>query len=157
MTVSDTSALPLAQDTLRRAYESRRRVADYSSNKVRWYAAGNRSLAYAAAITTMIYDESLSAHVLAGSFGAEIGLVMDTARRAGHKVVAVSDQLEGQAVAYAMTEHVLIGEEIFAAASYLSKDPNLLVESVTRDALRWILIAVLLVSMLVIAFGIGSA
>src|SRR5664279_2422210 len=62
LTVSDPSALPLGYGMLRRAYSGRSRAIRDSS--VRWYPAGNRSLAFAAALTGMLGDERVSGSIL---------------------------------------------------------------------------------------------
>ncbi len=147
LTFTDSSALPLAQDTLRRAYQSRGLLNKYRSNNARWYPAGSRSLAFAAAITAMMSADNTSSHIMAGSFGAELALIMDLAFRRKQGVIAVSDQLEGQAVAYAMGEPTLIGEEIFASGTYLSGDAAHKGATVTIDILRWLLIIVIFILM----------
>src|SRR3954447_7205670 len=50
-TVGDASALPLAQDTLRRAYASRGMVSSAPYSSARWYPGGGHGLALAAALT----------------------------------------------------------------------------------------------------------
>lgn len=147
-TLTSASAFPLAQDTLRRAYASRQLVERYRSENVRWYPAGGRSLAFAAAITALHTDDSVAADVLVGSYGAELGLILDSAHRHALPTLAVSDQLEGQAVAWALAEYPLIGEEVFAAGSYLQGASVQLAESVAVDLLRWLLILAMLAAFL---------
>lgn len=140
LTLSDTSALPLGQDTIRRAYQSRGLGERFRASSVRWYPSGSRSLAFAAAITAMMSDDDITANILAGSFGPELALIMDSSARRGIPALAVSDQLEGQAVAYAMADEPLIGEEIFAGGAYLGGSPSQTTESVTIDIVRWLLV-----------------
>ena len=66
VTASDPSALPLGYGTLRRAYSSRR--DRLSASSVRWYPAGTRSLAFAAALTGVLGDERVSGNVLNREF-----------------------------------------------------------------------------------------
>lgn len=148
LTLSSASALPLGQDTLRRAYQSRGRIAAYKSTGVRWYPAGSRSLAFAAAVTTMMRDDEISANVLGGSYGPELSLMIDAAQRRDIPVVAVSDQLEGQAVAYALADAPLIGEEVFASESYLGDETAPTSESIAIDVLRWLTVLALLVGLI---------
>ncbi|GAB4306938.1 MAG: hypothetical protein Kow00117_00030 [Phototrophicales bacterium] len=149
LTLSNASAFPLAQDTLRRAYQSRGMLAQYSPLSARWYPAGERSLAFAAALTTLIPTENISGSVLAGSYGIEIGLIMDASQRKNQLVIGTSDQLDGQAVAYVLGDAPLIGEEVFTAGAYLEGEPGSLRVPLTIDALRWVVIAVMLIGLLV--------
>lgn len=144
LTVSDASALPLAQDTLRRAYQARGRESLLSYDRVRWYPSGGRSLAFAAALTAMMVADDVSANVLTGRFGIELALMMDAAYHRRLPTIAASTQLEGQAIAYALSDEVLIGEELFAAGAYLSNNPRHSAEALTVDVLRWLLIVAML-------------
>jgi hypothetical protein len=89
--------------------------------------------------------DHMSANVLTGSYGPELALLLDTAKRHNIPSIAVSDQLEGQAVAYALADHRLIGEEAFVASSYLSDEPGAARKVLAIDVLRLLLIVALLV------------
>lgn len=149
LTTSSTSTLPLARSTLRRAYADAAQPIQGQSTHVRWYPAGKRSLAYAAALSALQQEEQLSGNVLAGRYGQELALILDSAQRRDIPTVAGSDQLDGLAVAYALSDHVLLGEEIFVAPGYLSRDPYMLKRSTVVDRLRTLL--VIAIPLLVIA------
>lgn len=147
LTLSASSALPLGQDTLRRAYQARGRLNQFRYSSARWYPNGARSLTYAAAITAMLGDDRVTYNLFVGSFGPELALMMEAGARRGIAGIAASDQLEGQAVAYAFSEHVLIGEEIFAGGAYLGSGASQVAETITLDILRWLLVFGLLAVM----------
>jgi hypothetical protein len=142
LTVSDTSALPLAQDTLRRAYRLRGLLPRYRNTSARWYPSGSGSLAFAAALTGLVADERAAANVLVGSFGSELALVADASARRDQPLIAASDQLEGQAVAYAFSDHRLIGEEVFRSGAYLDDDTS--AETAAALATDWLRLIVVL-------------
>lgn len=154
-TVSDTTAIPLGHDTLRRAYQARNLLERYRPGAVRWYPAGPRSLAFAAGLTAAMGDDNVSANLLAGSFGPELALIAEAAHRRDQPLIAVSDQPEGQAVAYAFSDQPLIAEELFAGGAYLSTDAAQVGALVAQDVLRWLLIAALVVSAVLAAAGGG--
>jgi hypothetical protein len=147
-TVSETSALPLAYGTLNRAYRSRNRLDRAEFNSVRWYPSGTQSLAFAAALTATIADERVSGNVLIGEFGPELALVLDAAARRNQRTIAGSVLLEGQAVAYAMSERTLIGEELFTADAYMSEGAAPKASLITLDVLRYLLILFILIPMI---------
>ncbi len=153
ITASDTSAIPLAQDALRRAYRDINASARYNPSAARWYPSGGRSLAFAAALSVMLSDERVGGSVLAGSHGAEVALVMNTSSRMGQPIIAVSDRLEGQAVAYVMGDAPLIGEEVFVAPAYLDENPSEARLALTLDMMRYLLIAAMLVILVLSARG----
>lgn len=140
ITTTSTAAIPLGQDTLRRAYQSRNHSERYQPSKARWYPAGQRSIAFAAALTGMMKVENPSAHVLAGSFGPELALILDAANHQHQETLAVSDQIEGQAIAFALADNYLIGEELFATPAYMSNDSADKAETVVVDLWRGLLI-----------------
>jgi hypothetical protein len=144
LTMNDTSALPLGYGTLRRAFAARR--DRQSASSVRWFPAGARSLAFAAALTGMLGDERVSGNVLVGSFGAELALVLEAAARRRQSSIAGSVDLDGQAVAYAMSDQPLIGEELFVAGAYLGGSATQRGSVVTLDVLRWLLILGILIA-----------
>ncbi len=148
-TVADTAALPLALSTLRRAYSDEDRLEAYNFSVARWYPSGAKSLAFAAALMTMQSDDQVTGNVLTGRYGTELALILDASNRRDRPSIAVSDLLQGQAVAYALAKDALIGEEIFAAPGYLSDDVRLINRNVIFDYLRYLLIIV------IVAIAIG--
>jgi hypothetical protein len=146
LTVSDTTAIALGHDTLRRAYQSRNLVERYRRGNVRWFPSGTRSLAFAAALTATMGDDNVGANFMVGSFGPELALIADAAYRRNQSLIAASDQLEGQAVAFAVSDKPLIGEEIFVAGAYLGGESSQVGSVITQDVLRWLLVGAIIVT-----------
>ncbi len=142
VSVSNPLTLPLAQDTLRRAYQSRGLSNRFSGLSARWYPSGSRSLAFAAGVTAMMGVERPSGHVLVGSYGAELALILMGTSRRRVPTIAASDQLDGQAIAYVMSDAPLIGEEVFVSNAYLGESAR--TETTALDLLRWLVILTML-------------
>jgi hypothetical protein len=140
-TVSQGVMVPLATDTLRRAYRDEQRLSHFSNASVRWYPEGRRSLAFAAALMTMQADDKVSGNVIVGQHGLELALILDAAHRHGRKTLAMSEQLDGQAIAYAMADEALIGEELFAVAGYADRGLKLNKRNLVIDWMRLLLVA----------------
>ena len=138
ISTSASATLPLCQDTIRRAWDGADRQA-----RAQWYPQGPRSIAFAAGLTATMQVDQPSAHILAGSFGPELALILDSAERSGQGTFAVSDQLEGQAIAFAMADEVLIGEQLFSAAAYLSHESSARADATVQDVWRGLLIILL--------------
>ena len=147
VTTADPRSLPLLQDTFRRAYAQQGKRAPL--NSVRWYPAGTRSFAYAAAVSALQGSEDASAQVIAGQLGPELALIAEASLRRRHPVIAASAQLGGQAVAYAFSTEPLIGEELFQAGAYLSGKAIYRGSALALDVLRWLLV----VSLILIALS----
>lgn len=148
VTLSSAITLPLAQDTLRRAYEYRQRMDRYRSSAAVWFPQGPRSLAFAAGAASLAADADVYSSVLVGHFGIEMALLGESALRHDQVLIAHSDLPEGQAVAFAQADEALIGEELYAGTAYLSGRPLDMAGAIAMDLLRWIVIAAIIIAAL---------
>ncbi|MFZ4815259.1 MAG: DUF6754 domain-containing protein [Phototrophicaceae bacterium] len=140
---SETAVLPLGYDTLRRAYQTRGLPNRARLASSRWYAAGERSLVFAAMLTVTLQNDQVSGNIFVGRFGAELALALAAGQRKGVRSIAGSDDLTGQAVAYAMADGALIGEDLFAAGGYLGDRASQRAALMAQDVLRWAVIIVI--------------
>ncbi|NLE52340.1 MAG: hypothetical protein GX613_13145 [Chloroflexi bacterium] len=144
ITLSQPTTLPLAQDTLRRAYERRLRAEAFRATQAAWYPLGKRSLAFAAGASAHAADVDAYSSVLLGRFGTELAFFGEGAVRHDQVLVAHSDNPGGQAVAYVQSDYPLLGEELYAGPAYLSHRPLHLGSVVAMDVLRWAVIMAIL-------------
>lgn len=145
VTMSSPLTLPLAQDTLRRAYEYRQRMNRFHSTAAAWFPQGARSFAFAAGASSLAADADVSYSTLLGNFGIEIALLGESALRHDQIVVAHSDRVEGAAIAYAQADHLLIGEELYVGPAYINGRALDVGAALALDLLRWLVILGILV------------
>lgn len=155
VTTSDPLTLGLAQDALRRAYKARGKANRFRPTLARWYPQGPMSLAFAAGVGGALRDEDILSNVLVGRFGSELALLAESAVRADKLVIAHSDRVEGQAVAYAISRTPLIGEELYVSAGYLRGNPLGVGGVVALDVLRYLVIAAMIAAA-VLTFTAGG-
>lgn len=153
ITVSDGITLGVAQDRIRRAFLLRNRLDRYRSTLARWYPQGPLSLAYAAGVGAAIPDEILYANILIGRFGNELMLIAESAMRNDRYIVAQSDLAEGQAVAYAVSDAPLIGEELYVGPAYLDRTLLNVGGVVAQDVLRLLVVVVIFVMAILTFLG----
>lgn len=154
VSLSDPTALGLAQGTLMRAYRRRNTMQFFTSAAARWYPQGARSLAFAAGVSAAIADEDSNMSVVAGRFGPEIAFIGEQATRYDQTFFGQSDQLDGQAIAWVMAQRPLIGEELYVAGAYLPQEPSPLHLSqlLALEGLRFVvLVAILVVAVITFA------
>lgn len=144
----------LAQDTVRGTYNGLGLASSYSNDLVR--VSGLTPYAYAAGIIPLANDEDVAANVLLGSYQNEAALMVTAGQSEKTFSLAGTDTLAGQAVVYAASEEVLIGEEVFAGSAYLSRDKLEIASLHAQDAVRWLLIVYIVLSALVGIFGGGG-
>lgn len=146
LTLSSAITLPLAQDTLRRAYEVRRKPESWRSTWAAWYPPG---LPFAGGAASLATDRLVDHSVVLGRWGAELALLGEGALRADQQLTAHSDRLEGQAIAVAQAGHLLLGEDLYAGPAYLKGNALQRGGLFALETLRWLVILAILVEALV--------
>ncbi len=136
----------LSQDTLRSTYRDANTVEMYDPAQGR--LTGPTPFSYVAGVLPVFSDENVSATVLLGNYGPEIGLLLDQAVRTNSFTLAGSDSLPAQAVLYATADEPLIGEELFASGAYLQTSRLHPASLRTQDVLRWLVFVSVLVGVI---------
>lgn len=156
VTLSDPLGLALAQDTLRRGYRARGVPDRYDNLAAVWLPQGPGSLAFAAGAASLAADQDASANVMIGRFGAEMIVIGEMGARRDAAQVAGSDLLEGQAVAFAISEMPLIGEEMFVGGAYFSRDLVKRAGVLAQDVLRLGIIVIIVLSFIIATLTAGA-
>jgi hypothetical protein len=125
----------LAQDTLRASFNELNLGSSFESTYGR--VTGLTPFSYAAGSMPMIFDESISANLMIGSFGNEAALIASAGERSQTRTLAGTDNLPGQAILYAMAHEPLIGEEIYAGGAYMDANPMHEASLHAQDIFRW--------------------
>jgi hypothetical protein len=110
---------------------------------------------YAAAVDGLMLRERPATNIFMGSFGAESLILAETGNVTGAIQVAGTDSTIQLAFFLVTCDYTLIGEELYAASAYLSRDPSLLGCLVGQD---WLKIAAILLAALgavLRTFGVG--
>jgi hypothetical protein len=153
VTSGDSSLAILSQDTMQSGYRAAGAEEQYRFTTGR--LTGLTPLSYAAGTIPVTRDEQVSANIVIGDLGTEAALLAESADRENAELIAASDNFSAQSVLYVSSQEPLIGEELFAAGSYLeagiSHDASLQVQ----DVLRWLIILAILGGALLKFLGIG--
>ncbi len=172
VTMADATALPIAQDILRRAYQRHGYPEEYDPARARFiapppmlgtnfspnptlYAAGQKdAFAYAAGVMRLLTRGKLTANVMVGRFGDEFLLMSEAGVQKNVNQIGGTSAVRVLPFVYATIGSPLIGEEIYAAGAYLSDKPGHISSLVAQDALRWFLIVGLLFAILLRTLGL---
>lgn len=147
VTVCDPSLLPVAQDTLRRAYERRDYPQGYDPLQVRYIAPN--AIAYAAGVTRILEREDVVANAMIGGFGDEFLLLGENGVRRGIQQVGGTSSPEALPFVYVSMDETLFGEEIYAGGAYLSSNPSHLGSLLAQDWLRSAIILAIILGALI--------
>ena len=143
-TVGDGTLLPIAQDSLRQAHKAAGRMNEYKPAMTQFLAADSDAYAYAGGIASILQQGRASSNLLFGRFGPELAIPAEIAARKNMEQVIGTDDPSALAVATAVTDNVLIGEELFAAGAYLENKPSQAAGLQVQDIMRWFIILTIL-------------
>ena len=141
VTVADPTAMVMAQDVLRRAYIRQGNPTAYDPRSVRYVAAS--PLPYAAGTMDVLSNEETLVNVMVGVFGPEAALIAEEGSRQGLAQIAGAADIAPLAVLYPTVNHLLVGEEMFAAGAYTTDRPAHMGSLQAQDLIRWILVVVI--------------
>lgn len=150
-TSGDGAVMLLAQDTLRTTY-GRLGIRDQFNYQLA-QTTGLTPFSYAAGTLSPILDRHVLASALVGHFDAEGGLIAAAAQRSEGFSLGGSDSLSGQAVLFAAADEPLLGEEVFAAGAYTNAGTAHQASLRTQDALRGLLIVLIILTALAPLFA----
>ena len=142
----DAESLVLADAALQSAYRSEKRFANYDPTSLR-YLSGEQ-FAFASGYIGLVQRENIGAAFLFGNFAAESLILAEAGQRIG--AVQVAGTTDSAQIPFFITvcDYTLIGEELFSAGAYLSKDPVLTGSLRGQDFSKAILLVIVAIGIL---------
>lgn len=153
-TVGEGTLLPMAQDGLRNAYVQAGRVRDFKPGMAQFVAANTDPFAFAGGLASIIQQHKTGGNVLVGRYGLEAVIPLEAAVRQNMDQVVGTDDPSALAAATAVTDNLLVGEELFAAGAYLEGSPGQIASLQLQDLLR-VIIVLTIVGLAVYQFAVG--
>ena len=140
-----------AQETVRGAYLAEGRPDLYREEMVNYVTYDQ--FAYTAAVSASMVRERPAAIFLIGYFFAESLILAETGQSTG--AIQIAGQADPTQLPFfvATCDYVLIGEELYAASAYLSREPVLLGSTRGQDIAKAILILLGLAGVVMASFG----
>ena len=139
----DPVVMAAAQETVKQGYLEAGRPDLYNEKNV--YFLTNDQFGYAAGIDGIIMRQKPGAIFLQGAFYAESLIIAETGHSIGAIQIAGTSSVTQLPFLIAATDYTLIGEEMYAASAYLSRDPNSLATIKAEDWMKIIFIGLILV------------
>ncbi len=153
----DPEALALIDATLQNAYQSKGRLSHYEASQVRFLSPDQ--LAYASGYQGIMHREKPGAAFLFGSFAAESLILAESGQQVG--AMQIAGTISNEQIPFFITscDYTLLGEEVYAASAYLSKEPTQLGSMRGQDFAKLFILILVLLGVLIesmSAYGIGS-
>jgi hypothetical protein len=139
---TDPIVYTVAQQVVKEAYTQMGRPDAFKSDSV--YFVTDSQFAYAAAVDGIMTREKPATNFFMGYFYAEALILAETGAATGAVQIAGTDSVMQLPFFVVACDYTLMGEELYAASAYLSREPLLLGGLVGQDAGK-LLIAVILV------------
>jgi hypothetical protein len=141
---------PQAAEIVRNAYDDEGRLEDYKAANVIFLSESQ--FAWATAQIGMIHEKNVGAAVFTGLYGPEVAALSEEAKDVG-AVVIVSGDVRSLAVTACIADYILIGEELYAAGAYLSKDPVQIGSIRGQDWGKIFAVALIIIGVVALQFG----
>lgn len=141
--VSRSLVMVTCREVVKEAYLNAGRPDAYNDDMV--YYLTDDQFAYAAALDGLFLRDRPAAVFLQGQFYAESLILAETANSVGAIQIAGTAMPTQLPFFVAACDYTLIGEELFAASAYLSKDPKLLGSLKGQDVGKFIFLLAILI------------
>lgn len=130
--IPSPTVFTVAQDVVRDSYTAEGRPEMYNADDV-LYLSGDQN-AFASSVQGLMERERVGAAFYFGSYGFESLLMAETGQRVGAIQVAATDSFFQVPFFLAACDYTIIGEELYAASAYLSREPTMLGSLAGQDA-----------------------
>jgi hypothetical protein len=148
--VRDPVVFTVAREVAKGAYAAAGHPDTYDPDSVQFVV--ENSLAYASAVSGMIVREQPAANFLLGYFGGESLILAETGSTTGAIQIAGTDATTQLPFFVVACDYTLMGEELYAASAYLSREP-LMVGALKGEDIGKLVFMVLLVVGTIVAIA----
>jgi len=142
----------LLSEVVKEAYTKVGRPDSFHENQVHYIT--DDQFGYAAAIDGMVVREKPATIFYMGAFFAESLILAETGNAAGAIQIAGTAMPAQLPFFVTACDYTLIGEELFAASAYLSKEPKLLGSLKGQDYGKAVFLIAIIVGVIMETFGI---
>jgi hypothetical protein len=141
-----------ARETVREAYLGAQRPDAYDEDKI-WYLTSEQ-FGYAAGVDGIMLRERPGAIFYMGAFYAESLVLAETGHATGAIQIAGTARPAQLPFFVAACDYTLIGEELFAASAYLSKQSTSLGSLKGQDYGKGVFMVLIVLGVILVSFGV---
>ncbi len=134
---------PVATEIVKQSYLEAGRPDAFNQDDIRFLSSGQFS--YTAAVIGMFQRERPAANLMIGYWMAESLVLAEAGAQAGCLQIAADTNIYQIHFFIATCDYTLIGEELYAASAYLSKDPMLVGTIVAQDTMKMVIGALVII------------
>jgi hypothetical protein len=143
----DPIVYTVAREIVKESYSSVGRPDAFDPDSV--YFVTDSQFAYAAAVDGIMLREKPATNFLIGWFRAESLIIAETGASTGAIQIAGTDQVSQLPFFVTACDYTLIGEELYAASAYISKEPLLLGAIKGEDMGKLVIVSILVAASII--------
>jgi hypothetical protein len=143
----DPIVFTVCREVVKGAYMAAGRPDAFESDSV--FFLVENALAYAGAVSGIIVRERPAVNFFMGFFGGESLILAETGASTGAIQIAGTDQTTQLPFFVVACDYTLIGEELYAASAYISREPLMLGALKGQDYSKFIIFTLLIVGTLI--------
>jgi hypothetical protein len=151
VTNRNSAIYPITEGIVRQAYIELGKPDAYKPDNVRFIS--EEQFGYTSGTTAIMLREKPAANLLIGAWWAEILVLAEMGNMQGSIQIAGTANTPQIPFMVAACDYSLIGEELYAASAYLSKDPILMGNLIAVDWGKMVCIGVIGLGALLVTFG----
>ncbi len=148
---SRSVVMSVAQEVVKEGYLQAGRPDAYNKENIQYLT--DDQFGYAAGVDGIMVREKPAAIFLLGTFYAESLILAETGRSIGAIQLAGTAMPSQIPFFVAACDYTLIGEELFAASAYLSREPKLLGSLKGQDAAKLFFVVLILIGVIAATIG----
>ena len=151
---NDPVVMAVSQEVVKESYLNAGRPDAYSEDSV--FMVATEQFSYAAALDGMMVRDRPATNIMMGYFFAESLLLAETGASIGAIQIAGTDSYTQLPFFITTCDYTLMGEELYAASAYLSREPKLLGSLKGQDIGKAVLLIVMILGTLLASFEIQT-
>ncbi len=146
--------LAAGQEVVQQAYMEEGKADSYHQDMVQYVAS--EQFAYTATVNGYMVREKPATNLYMGAFFAESLLLAETGNATGSIQIAGTAQPAQLPFFIAACDYTLMGEELYAASAYLSREPLLLGGLKGQDWIKYLLVVLIVIGVVLVSFDAGD-
>lgn len=135
-------AMVIVEDSVRDAYNDAGRGSAFDPQSIVFLSS--EQFAFASGYMGLVHREKAGAAFLFGVFAAEALVLAEAGQQVGAKQVAASVSPEQVAFFICACDYTLIGEELFGASAYLSREPVQVATLAAQDRVKLLFLVLII-------------
>ncbi|MFN8549695.1 MAG: DUF6754 domain-containing protein [Candidatus Eisenbacteria bacterium] len=152
--IAKSFVVPLAEETVRAGYMDAGRPDAFQPDNIRFLS--DEQFAFTAAVNGIMLRDRPATNLFLGSFFAESLVLAETGFSTGAVQIAGTANVHQLPFFVVACDYTMIGEEFFASSAYLSREPMLVGTLKAADAMKLLLIVLLVLGTILESAGVTA-